>query len=140
MSKAMRPKRQMPDAWMTSSFPGTAKVLPPMTNSRSGRVLTRPQSMVYWPRRLDVAPTELAMAWMAALGPVMSEVPESTTPLVAPEEKEPALMSSTSTSQYLGSEMGIHEMSPVNLSSSEAPKEVGIYRSVNDYRKKHMFA
>ena len=112
-------KRQVPWDCMTRSLPGTGHDLPLMWNSRSGRADTLAQSMVYCPRRLGTAPTEVAIFIICMLGPVMRDVPESTMPLVFPAENEPTLTSSISISQYLASVRGVHVISPVNLVWSE---------------------
>lgn len=118
MSIPMSAKRHIPCAWITRSFPGTLNGFPLIVNSRSGRFGTSAQSMVYCPNRLAEAPTLDAILRISAEGPVMRDVPESTIPLVLPEEYDPTWTLSRSMSQYLGSARLTHVMSPVNLESS----------------------
>lgn len=79
-------KTHMPPDSITKSFPGTMKGLPFMLNSKSGMLGTLAQSMLYCPRRLGMAPTEVAMREISEEGPVMREVPLSTMPVVAVDE------------------------------------------------------
>ncbi len=65
-----------------------------------------------------MAPAASAILAISALGPVMRDVPESTMPLVGPEEKEPTWTLPMSICQYLGSESGTQDISPVYLSLS----------------------
>jgi hypothetical protein len=62
---------------------------------------------------------------ICAEGPVMREVPLSTIPDVTPWEYEPREMESMEICQYLGSERGIHVMSPLNLESSVISEKRG---------------
>jgi hypothetical protein len=55
----------------------------------------------------------------------MREVPLSTIPDVTPWEYEPREMESMEICQYLGSERGIHVMSPLNLESSVISEKRG---------------
>jgi hypothetical protein len=65
-----------------------------------------------------MAPADSAIFIISEVGPVMRDVPESTMPLVGPEEKGPTWTLPMSICQYLGTERGIQAISPVYLASS----------------------
>ena len=129
MSIPIIANRHVVPLWMTRSFPGTVNAFPSIVNTRSGIDDTFSQSMVYCPSMFGMAPAASAIFAISALGPVMRDVPESTMPLVGPEEKEPTWTSPMSICQYLGSESVTHDISPVYLSLS-----VGKERKMNGER------
>ena len=118
MSIPIIAKRHVPPLWMTRSFPGTVNALESIVNTRSGMDDTLPQSTVYCPSMFGVAPADSAIFVISEVGPVMRDVPESTMPLVGPEEKGPTWTSPMSICQYLGTERGTQAISPVYLASS----------------------
>ena len=118
MSIAIIANRHVPPLWMTRSLPGTENATESTVKTRSGMEDASPQSIVYCPRMFGAAPAASAILAMSVVGPVMRDVPESTMPLVGPEEKGPDWTLPMSICQYLGTERGIQAISPVYLASS----------------------